>query len=73
MPRSIQRKKLQRMAEQLQRVFCVDDAAEASFISTARFKGFAPDLIYQVACSYWPSGYAATQMSMDFATPTSLA
>lgn len=61
MPRSIQRKKLQKMAEQLQQVFSLEGAAEASFISTARFKGYAADLIYQVASAYWPGGYAARQ------------
>lgn len=59
MPRSLQRKKLQRMAEQFQKSFTIEGLAETSFISTARFKGFAHELIYQVAAAYWPDGYAA--------------
>lgn len=59
MPRSLQRKKLQRMADQFQKAFTLAGLAETSFISTARFKGFSSDLIYQIAASYWPEGYAA--------------
>ncbi|MBI1390394.1 MAG: hypothetical protein GC154_18305 [bacterium] len=65
MPRSLQRKKLQRMAEQFQAAFTLDGLAETSFISTARFKGFSLDLIYQVASSYWPSGYAAGMQQQE--------
>ncbi|MDP8242799.1 MAG: hypothetical protein P9L94_01875 [Candidatus Hinthialibacter antarcticus] len=69
MPRSLQRKKLQRMADQFQKAFTMAGLAETSFISSARFKGFSIDLIYQTAASYWPGGYAAGLSHDDWCVP----
>lgn len=69
MPRSLQRKKLQRMADQFQKAFTLAGLAETSFISTARFKGFSNDLIYQTAASIWPEGYAASLSHENWCVP----
>lgn len=73
MPRQIQLKKMQRMAELFKTVFTIDNPAESAFISTARFKGYDDDLIYQVACSYWPDGFAARHCQEDLPDPSQMA
>jgi len=50
------------MADKFKRVFKMDGLAETSFISTARLKGYSPDLIHQIAATFWPEGYAAGRM-----------
>jgi hypothetical protein len=58
-PEKLQYIQLERIAKSLIKKFKQEEAAEASFISTAHFSGFSPDVIYQVAADIWPGGYAA--------------
>lgn len=62
MPPELQYPSLERMAKSILARFKKMEAAEASFISTAHFNGFHPDIIYQVAAAIWPQGYAAKRL-----------
>ena len=61
MPRSIQERQLREMADQFNRLFKIPGLAETSFITTARFEGFAIESIHKVAAKTWPQGYSANR------------
>jgi len=56
---STQVRKLKQLADQCSQSFTLQGMAESSFISTARFKGFALEAVYKVASSFWPNGQAS--------------
>lgn len=59
MPRNIQLRRLKNMAEKFEASCQMQGMAETSFISTARFQGYSPDAIEQIAQEFWPFGFAA--------------
>ncbi len=59
MPHTVEHCQLFRLADKIQRVFKAAGAAESSFITTARLKGFNPEIIHEVAATFWQEGYSA--------------